>query len=455
MSVEYKYKPEKHKFLTNTKTIDEVHNEHVNNFRQDHDLLPKKKKSLKDLEKELRKQNTCNASNNMNTENLKKRISLRNSIQKLKKEIDDIENFDKEMNYYGKTYDVVYDYYDLTNGMLYNNKFNNQSNNKSDTQNNFELDKYQEEPDEKNFQETARISISKELLEITNGNKKRKLKRTVRKRTKNEEIITDKTVMSYFLNPNDLKAEEDEKKNRASLQNEYLLMIDKEYACTKSKINPIRKCKKCNVDMIVVHNEAIMTCPNPKCGEFEYIVIESELPSHNETFNEKPKYPYKRVGHCIEKLNQFLCKGTANIPQEVFNVLEEEIKKHSFNKNTITINFLEKMLKKHKLSDYYENIMYIYSRITGTPPQTITRDEYELILGMFIEASDIYEKKYKPKDRHNFLKYTFVLHKIFLILKKPHHAKHFKLLKSPTKLKQQERIWKLICMDKDWDYYAD
>src|SRR5438132_11060239 len=134
-------------------------------------------------------------------------------------------------------------------------------------------------------------------------------------------------------------------------------MMDKEYACSKKHLNHSYRCKKCNLEKIVIHNEAIIACP--KCGESDDIFIESDIPSQRETFTEKPKYPYKRIGHCIEKLNQFLCKGNANIPPEVFNTLEEEIKKHSMVKETVTINFLEKMLKKHRLSDYYENIMFI------------------------------------------------------------------------------------------------
>jgi len=200
--------------------------------------------------------------------------------------------------------------------------------------------------------------------------------------------------MSYLVGSEDDDEEKTEQDNtlcRATLQNEYLLMMDKEYACSKTKTSLIRKCKNCNLDMVIIYNEAIMTCP--KCAESEEIFIESDIPSHRETFTEKPKYPYRKSGHCIEKLNQFLCKSNANVPIDVFTTLESEIEKHAMSKDAVTIAFLEKMLKKHRLSDYYENIMYIYCKITNTPPPTITRDEYELVLKMFMEAEEIYEKK--------------------------------------------------------------
>jgi hypothetical protein len=228
--------------------------------------------------------------------------------------------------------------------------------------------------------------------------------------------------------------------------------MNNEYASLNSKVSPIKKCVNCNISMEVYRTESILVCPN--CGISETILIETDVPSHRESFTEKAKYPYQRRGHCQEKLNQFLCKGTINVPKEIFTTIETEIVKHGKNKNTISSKFIESILKKHKLSEYYENIMYIYSKITNTSPLTITSDEYDTILKMFTKSEDLYVEKYKPKGRQNFLKYTFVLNKIFLILGKPDHAKNCKLLKSEQKTKNQEKIWKQICRDAGWKYYS-
>ena len=37
---------------------------------------------------------------------------------------------------------------------------------------------------------------------------------------------------------------------------------------------------------------------------------------------------------------------------------------------------------------------------------------------------------------------------------KPDYAKYFKILKSETKLKEQEKIWKKICLELGWKYYS-
>jgi hypothetical protein len=378
---------------------------------------------------------------NLDLDLLKKRGFVKKEIVKLKKEISDIENFSNEMSYFGKTADIIYDYYELTDGMFYNNTFNKKEN------------------DLKVISETSersdKIMISDELLTLTNLNKTRKIKKPVKRRNKNEDIVPQKTVMNFLLGAdNGVEENNTDTVSKATLEDEYMLMMDKDYACVKSKVNLLRKCKECGSDMRIVYNESILCCENPNCAISESIFIESDMPSHKDSFNEKPKYPYKRIAHCVEKLNQFQSKGSTNVPSSIFTILEEEVKKHNMDKSEITTVFLEKILKKHKLSGHYENIMYIYSHMTGTPPMTLTREEIDKVLKMFLEAEDVYVAKYKPDDRHNFLKYSFVLHKIFLTLKKDNHAKYFKLLKSPWKMKQQEKIWKKICTEKGWDYYS-
>jgi predicted RNA-binding Zn-ribbon protein involved in translation (DUF1610 family) len=469
MSVDYKYKPNKHTVRTSKKTIDEMHKEYVNEFKKNRDSVPNKKKKIQNLEKELKNLSQNNGSINLDIEVLKKKSNIRKEIKKLNDEIQGIESYNDEMNYYSRTCDVIYDYYDLTNGMLYGKDFDQnlaeiqELEQKQEQKQKHEQEKVQEQKSNIGTNATEndllskskpKIMISDELLAITNQNRKRKLKRSVKKRNKKNIVAPTKSVMSLLVGSDD-EDEDDEEKNvlcRATLQTEYLVMMDKEYACSLSRKNNVRKCKVCGVDLTVLYNESIASCP--VCGEFDEIVIESDIPSHRETFNEKPKYPYRRIGHCIEKLNQFLCKGTANIPQDVFDILDEEVKKHGLGKDEITIKFLEKMLKKHRLSDYYEYIMFIYSKITNTSPHTITREEHELVLKMFAEANDVFEKKFKPKDRDNFLKYTFVLNKIFLTINKKKIASHFKLLKSPYKMKEQERIWQLICNDLGWKYHG-
>lgn len=424
----YKYKPEKHRFRESLESIDEIHDKQVTAFKNQQITVSEKKNKIKLLEQEIIDINNDIAKTADNVfEKLKKITLCKKTIANIQTTINKSENYNSEINYYSKTYDVLSDYYNITNGVLYNKELK------------------QIEPQQ--TQHTV-IQISNELLEITDSHKKRKLKRPVSKRNKKIEMNTP-NIMN-ILNSN-TKIEQ-KKICKADLQNKYLMIMDKEYACINSKDNIIKKCLTCNVDKVIIYNDALICCP--KCGMSDIIFIETDAPSHDEIHIEKPKYPYKKIGHCIEKLNQFLCKGTANIPPHVISTLENEILKHSILKEDITLNFLENIMKKHKFGDYYENIMFIYNKLTGRPAQTISHTLHDSVIDYFKKADQIFETKYKPSDRNNFLKYTFVLHKIFLLHNRPDIAYYFKLLKSPDKLKQQERIWERICTDLGWTYHG-
>lgn len=439
MEVDYKYKPDKHKCHTGICTIDELHNAHMTKFKKNLETIPQKKNELRKIEEELQRINEYAKENplNMNGGMLKRKMFLEDEASKKKDEISDIEKHRGEMAYFGKITDIIYDYYDLTNGNFYNNKFEK-------TDNTFNND----QPDTK----SDKIDISDELLKLTMANKLNKIKRPVKKRNKKIEDTNRKTIMSYLINA-DEKLEDKSLRSRATLEKEYMAIINKNVFNNK-KLPMSKKCEKCGTQMIIIYTESLLCCPNPKCGEAETIFIEYEVPSQKDTFNEKPKYPYRRIGHCIEKLNQFQSKGSTNVPASVFRMLEEELKKHNMCRKDISINFIEKMLKKHKMSNHYENVMYLYSQLTDTPPMTLTRKEIDIIISMFLKAEELYYTKYKPPDRDNFLKYSFTLHKIFLTIEKPDYAKCFKLLKSHSKMKQQESIWKNICDDAGWPYHS-
>lgn len=446
MTVDYKYKPNKHKFNNGTKTIDEMHKEFMTTFQKDYASLPEKKMSLEQYENEYNSINNEPSTRpiNMDQQKIKQKKCLKNKIIKLQKDINDIENSTKEMKYFGKTGDVIYDYYQLTNGELYNNTYNKNIENQQQNDNQL----HQSAPAESTLKE--KIEVSDALIELSTSDKIRKTKKPVKRRNKTDQNNNHRTIMNYLVGAD--SDVENDTQSRATLENEYMIIIDKEYACEKSKLSQTKKCNKCDTDMIVIYSESIICCTNPQCGEAESIFIECDMPSQKDSFTEKPKYPYRRIGHCIEKLNQFQSKGTTNIPPNVFRILGDEIDKHNLQRSDITMTFLEKMLKKHKLSNYYENVMYIYCQITGTPPMTLTRSEIDTVVGMFLKAEELYYTKYKPVDRDNFLKYSFTLHKIFTTIGKHDHAQYFKLLKSPWKMKQQEAIWKNICMDVGWAY---
>jgi len=121
-------------------------------------------------------------------------------------------------------------------------------------------------------------------------------------------------------------------------------------------------------------------------------------------------------------------------------------------KERITIKRVKGILKKLKLSEYYEHTVYIVSRLTGRPPPSLSRDTEEKIKYMFKQIQEPF-MRHCPSSRINFLSYSYVLHKIFKMLGLEEYVVYFELLKSREKLRIQETIWEKICNDLGWPFY--
>jgi uncharacterized Zn finger protein (UPF0148 family) len=284
--------------------------------------------------------------------------------------------------------------------------------------------------------------------------KNRKFKKTVKRRGIVNDTSKSKSILSFLSGNNENDGDHDTgieeiTSNRATLQDEYLTLVDGGYVCSNMKSNPIKKCTKCNIDKTLFQSEGSYVCQN--CGELEHVIIESEIPSHKDAINEKPKYPYKKINHLIEKLNQFQSKETNNIPLDVFDTVEDEIRKRNLDISEVTLRFVTDVLKRHRYNKYYENKQYIFSKVTKTPPPILTRNQEEEVKKRFRMLEEPF-MRHRPKDRSNFLNYSFVLHKIFRIMGLFNHAKYFSLLKSKEKLKAQDKVWYKICMDLVWRF---
>lgn len=438
-AVNYKTKPDKHKYRRRNKSLDEVHNDYVNTFKKNHDRIPYIESKLKSMENEL-EQILDSGITNMDTIKTARKSVLRNSIKKLNKEISSYRNYEEELEYFSRAGEVLFEYYDETNGAFYNNPYETENQNQNKNTNTEQLEKTPNK-------ESNKIQISKGLYNLNIDNRKKK-KKQPKKRSSMANINTQSNGIMGMLFGNEKKKDTNinNVKCRAVLEDQYLTIVDKEYS-KGCKNLPITRCPECDSERLVLHSESLLVCPNPECAIAEEIVIESEIPSQRENYNEKTKYPYKRIAHFVEKLNQFLCKGTVNIPEKVYDAIHSEMWKYSYTNDNVTIKFLESSLKKHGLSNYYEYTMYIYCKITKVKPLTIRRDEYEWMIKTFQKMNEIYEDYYKPSERSNFLRYTVAMYRLFLRLGKIEHANSLKLLKDEQKMKEQFRI-----IDKIFDH---
>ena len=239
--------------------------------------------------------------------------------------------------------------------------------------------------------------------------------------------------------------------NKDTIYEKYMKLIDKNYInINNDNVDIFDSCPKCSVEMLLNNNTGQLICPI--CGIMENIIVDSDKPSFKEPPKEMTSFCYKRINHLNEFLAQFQAKETTDIPEDVYNEILMEIKKERItNMVKITPDKMRILLKKIKKNDYYEHIPYIINQLNGLPAPVIAPEIEEIIRGMF-KAIQIPFEKYCPFKRKNFLSYNYVMYKFFELLELDEYLNCFQLLKSRTKLHQQDEIWKNICKDLNWEF---
>ncbi len=241
-------------------------------------------------------------------------------------------------------------------------------------------------------------------------------------------------------------------KNRERLLDDYLQIVNPEAAkSTTDEIgDSFGDCQQCGTEMILSMNEAYLACP--KCGFQDSLLIDSDKPSYKDPPREVSYYAYKRINHFNEWLAQFQAKESTEIPQSVYDSILLELKKERIvNITTLKQSKLREILKKLKLNKYYEHTAHILNRLNGQNAPVMSRDNEEKLRFMFKEIQPSFQA-HRPKDRSNFLHYPYVLYKFCELLELDEFLPCFPLLKNRDKLYAHDKIWQKICADMQWSY---
>lgn len=239
--------------------------------------------------------------------------------------------------------------------------------------------------------------------------------------------------------------------SRDVLLEQYLLKINPEYVKKTNELDDMSgECIECGSDMMFSQNEAMLYCP--ECGMTEFILIDSDRPSYKDPPRESSYYAYKRINHFNELLAQFQAKGSFEIPQEVFDQISAELKKQRITDfKNLKYRQMREVLRKLKLNRQYDHISYIISRLNGSIAPTMSRENEEKLRHMFKEIQPSFQK-HCPKNRRNFLSYSYVLYKFCELLELDEFLASFPLLKNRDKLYQQSKVWEQICKDMGWEF---
>ena len=382
-------------------TLDAMHTKIINNYSKK--ILDDKNYKEEIINLENKYKNINNEIIKYNNENIKNddlynnlwnsNIIIKEELKKIREEINNINHFD-EIEYYENTSDILFNYYEMLEKQSQIN-CNNCNNNK-----------YK----------------AKSILESFN---------IIRDDIKNDigddigdDINDDKII------------------EKSDLVDKYLAITNK-YHIKKIEYESTEICRKCNIPLICLQQDAIMICDN--CGYQELLLVEQNRPILKQNTKDTSHFSYKRINHFREWCNQVQGKESTDIPNDIFEKILNEIKKEKImDTKKITYSKMREILKRLRINKYYEHINYIINRINGIPTPQFSTELEEKLCSMFkdIQAPFL---KHCPKDRKNFLSYSYVLYKFFQILGLNEYLKFFPLLKSREKLYVQDQIWKKIC----------
>ena len=209
-------------------------------------------------------------------------------------------------------------------------------------------------------------------------------------------------------------------------------------------------CIDCNVVKMIDYQKSTLVCTS--CGLFEYYPV--YVASYSHTMQSlRRKYVYKRSDNFKVILNQFFYGGKRVVPDDIMEMIRDEIHNETnilYNYTIpITIPILECILKRNELTMYKDSIYFIFFKLSGGSFPHITTKEYNTILSVFNVVSSIYDK-YRPKGKKSFLNYSFVMKKLLIMLEKVECAKCIPQLKTHSKQKQLGRVWEIITKDPEW-----
>lgn len=331
-------------------------------------------------------------------------IKLSEDIINLKNKIKNNDNEYNELEYYNTTSDILFNYYDLLEkqSKIVNSNIPSKTSNKT-------------------------------ILDALNNILGVKITPDISSSSK-----PDETVKSNNLDKSDLV-------------DEYLYLTNK-YHVRKMESDDTECCKICKTQMTCFQHDAIIICE--ACGYQELLLVEQNRPILKQNTKDTSHFSYKRINHFREWCNQVQGKESTDIPNEIFEKILNEIKKEKIT-DTKNINYtkMREILKRLRINKYYEHINYIINRINGVPTPQFSPDLEDKLYNMFRDIQGPF-LKHCPKDRKNFLSYSYVLYKFFQILGLNEYLKYFPLLKSREKLYVQDQIWKKICEELNYDFIA-
>jgi hypothetical protein len=174
----------------------------------------------------------------------------------------------------------------------------------------------------------------------------------------------------------------------------------------------------------------------------EYVVLD-ENPTYKDVERVKmsSRYVYKTETHFRDATNNFECKQTKQIPQQVIDLILKQIALNKLSPKTIKKDQLYNILEYIQLNIYYEDINMIHFLITGEEPPDISEIIGELF-EMHRELDEVFNATKEQKE--SSLNINFQLFKFLELLDFNCSRDDFFFIKTPANEKEYYDKWKIL-----------
>lgn len=221
------------------------------------------------------------------------------------------------------------------------------------------------------------------------------------------------------------------------------LKIDVDVETKRSKAPSTEKfvCESCQSDDVYYDNNLSSIVCN-RCSIMYYKSNCNLVGNYDDV--SYATYTYRRINHFMDSIVPFLKNDTLYIPTNVVQSIKREC-------HEIRLDQIKKVLKKPEFSMYKDYYIDIYCRILHKDKPLLTQAQKALLEKMFHEIQPVFTQCC-PKTRRNFLSYPYVAYKLLQLLELHEFLPFITLLKSKTKIKEQEDIFSKICKKLGWKF---
>ena len=157
---------------------------------------------------------------------------------------------------------------------------------------------------------------------------------------------------------------------------------------------------------------------------------------------------YKRVVHFRYWLKRIQGKERHRVTSQEI----EQVRQLLLKENHQGIHYwnVKNCLHKLGLQRHYNHCVYIMSQLRGRPLVTMTRNQEQILVEMFMKLQDSFVLL--SHTRVNMLSYPFVIRKLCELKGWFNMARIIPTLKSNLRIMMQDDLWRKICESKGWRF---